>query len=229
MAPDVEEYEPDVLRVLQSKSETKAYYNKIAKYYDLLAEHSEQPMRDKGLQMLAAQSGEHILEIGFGTGHCLVEIAQAVEPGGKAYGIDISEAMLERSRELIDKAGLTDRVEMTCGDVEHLPQPDNTLDGIFTSFTLELIDTPDLPKVLSECRRVLKPGGRLVVVALSKVGKAGLVMKAYEWSHKHFPNLMDCRPIYAGRALEAANFHVAETMIEHMWVSVEIVSGVKND
>jgi hypothetical protein len=68
MPTDVNEYEPDVLRVLQSKDETKAYYNKIAKVYDLLAEHSEQPMREKGLALLAAQPGQRILEIGFGGG-----------------------------------------------------------------------------------------------------------------------------------------------------------------
>ena len=229
MTSDVEEYEPDVLRVFQSRAETKAYYNKIAKVYDLLAEHAEQPMRNKGLKMLAAQPGEHILEIGFGTGHCLVEIAQAVGPGGKAYGIDISEAMLEQSRNLIEKTDLLDRVELTCGDAEHLPQSSDALDGIFTSFTLELFDTPAIPNILTECRRVLKPGGRLVVVALSKVGKAGIVMKVYEWSHRHFPNLMDCRPIYVGAALKAANFQLADSLIEHMWVPVEIVLGVKQD
>jgi ubiquinone/menaquinone biosynthesis C-methylase UbiE len=229
MTPDIEEYEPDVLRVFQSKAETKAYYNKIAKFYDLLAEHAEQPMRDRGLKMLAVQPGERILEIGFGTGHCLVEIAQAVGPRGKAYGIDISEAMLEQSRNLIEKMDLTDRVELTCGDAENLPRSCSALDGIFTSFTLELFDTPAIPNVLSEWRRALKPDGRLVVVALSKVGKGGLVMKVYEWSHRHFPNLMDCRPIYVGEALKAANFQIAGSLIEHMWVPVEIVSGVKRD
>jgi len=229
MMHDVEEYEPDVLRVFQSKAETKAYYNKIAKFYDFLAEHSEQPMREKGLEMLAAQPGEHILEIGFGTGHCIVEIARSVSPNGKVYGIDISEAMLERSLELIKQEGLTTLVEITCGDAERLPQSDSALDGIFTSFTLELFDTPAIPKVLAECRRVLKPGGRLTVVALSKVNKRGLVMKVYEWSHKHFPNLMDCRPIYVGEALKAANFQIADSLIEKMWVPVEIVSGIKKD
>jgi demethylmenaquinone methyltransferase/2-methoxy-6-polyprenyl-1,4-benzoquinol methylase len=65
------------------------------------------------------------------------------------------------------------------------------------------------------------------VVALSKEGKQGAIMKAYEWTHKHFPNLMDCRPIYARRAIEAAGFEVQETDIEHMWVAVEIVLAVK--
>lgn len=229
MPPDVEPYEPDILRVLQSKEETQAYYNKIARFYDALAERTEQPMRELGLRKLAAQAGEHILEIGFGTGHCLAEIARAVGPNGKAYGLEISEAMLDLTRRLLEQNGLADRVELTHGDAAQLPYPNASLHGIFTSFTLELFDTPEIPKVLSECRRVLRPGGRLVVVALSKVGKAGLVTKAYEWTHKHFPNLMDCRPIYVRRALEATGFRIADSQVDRMWVAVEIVSGIKDD
>ena len=74
--------EPGVLRVFQSKSETMAFYDKIAKVYDLLAEKSEGPVRQAGLNKLAAHEGETFLEIGFGTGHCLVAIAKAVGPRG---------------------------------------------------------------------------------------------------------------------------------------------------
>lgn len=100
------DYEPGVLRVLQSKSETKAFYDKIAKVYDLLAEHSERPMREAGLRLLAAAPGEHVLEIGFGTGHILAKLADAVGPSGKVFGIDISENMLGRARNLLSNAGL---------------------------------------------------------------------------------------------------------------------------
>ncbi len=227
MSSDVNEYEPGVLRIFQTKDETKAYYNKIAKVYDLLAEDSEQPMREKGVQKLAAQPAERILEIGFGTGHSLVELAQAVGPNGTLLGVDISDKMVALTKDLLQRERLSERVELTCGDAEALPYEDNSLDGIFTSFTLELFDTPEIPKVLAEWKRVLKPGGRLVVVAISKEGKQGVIMKAYEWTHKHFPNLMDCRPIYARRAIEAASFEVKETDIEHMWVAVEIVLAVK--
>lgn len=224
---DVNEYEPDVLRIFQSKEETKAYYNKIARVYDLLAERSEQSMREKGLQKLAAQPGERILEIGFGTGHILVELARAVGPEGKVFGVDLSEEMVRLTSELLQREGLSDRAELFCGDAAQLPYEENSLDGIFTSFTLELFDTPELATVLAEWKRVLRPAGRLVVVALSKKGKQGLVMKAFEWTHKHFPNLMDCRPIYVQSAIEAAGFHVKETDLEHMWVAVEIVLAVK--
>ena len=221
------EYEPGVLRVLQSKHETRAFYNKIAKVYDLLAEHSEHAMREAGLRMLDPAPGQRILEIGFGMGHCLVELAKAVGPQGKVLGIDISENMVDLARDLLRREGLGDRAELCCGDAETLPFPSDALQGIFTSFTLELFDTPSIPRVLAECHRVLAPGGRLVVVAISKEGKPGLVLKAFEWTHRHFPNLMDCRPIYVRRALEAAGFLVDVVALEHMWVPVEIARGVK--
>ncbi len=224
---NVDPQEPGVLRIFQSKDETRAYYDKIARVYDLLAERSEQPMREKGLQQLAARPGERILEVGFGTGHCLVELAQAVGPEGKVFGVDLSGEMVRLASELVEREGVADRVELTNGDGAHLPYEDNSLDGVFTSFTLELFDTPEIPRVLSEWKRVLKPGGRLAVVAMSKAGKQGLIMKAYEWTHQHFPNLMDCRPIYVQRAIEAAGFEIVAADVERMWVAVEIVLAVK--
>jgi len=216
-----------VLRVLQSRDEIRAYYDKIARVYDLLAERSEQPMREKGLALLAAREGESVLEIGFGTGHCLVALAEAVGEDGRVRGIDLSDAMLALARELVTARGLDRRVELTRGDAANLPYADGSLDGVFTSFTLELFDTPEIPAVLAEIRRVLKPGGRLAVVALSKEGKASLMLKAFEWTHRHFPNLMDCRPIFVRRAVEEAGLEIRSAEIDHMWVPVEIVLAVR--
>ena len=221
------DYEPGVLRVLQTKEQTKHYYDKIAKVYDLLSEEAEKPMRAKGLEMLAAQPGERILEVGFGTGHSLAEIARAVGPTGRALGVDISEQMRSLAAELLAREGLADRAELRCGDAEQLSFDSDSLDGVFFSFTLELFDTPELPRVLAECKRVLRPGGRIVVVAVSREGEHGLMLNLYEWTHKHFPNLMDCRPIYVRRALEAADFSIRQAEIASMWVPVEIVLGVK--
>jgi demethylmenaquinone methyltransferase/2-methoxy-6-polyprenyl-1,4-benzoquinol methylase len=67
----------------------------------------------------------------------------------------------------------------------------------------------------------------MVVVAMSKAGKQGVLVKAYEWTHRHFPNLMDCPPIYVRRALEAAGFEIKEADIESMWVPVEVVLASK--
>jgi demethylmenaquinone methyltransferase/2-methoxy-6-polyprenyl-1,4-benzoquinol methylase len=217
----------DILRVLQTKVEIRAFYNKIAPVYDLLAEHSEQPMREIAMKMLAPAPGESLLEVGFGTGHVLVELAKAVGPTGQVSGLDISENMRDQARELLGREGLAERVTLVCGDAEDLPYPSDSFDGIFLCFTLELFDTPEIPRVLVQCRRVLRPSGRIVVAAVSKEAKQGLVLRAFEWTHRHFPNLMDCRPIHARRALEAAGLIVEQARIESMWVPVEIVRARK--
>jgi ubiquinone/menaquinone biosynthesis C-methylase UbiE len=217
-----------VLRVLQTKEETKSFYNKIAKAYDVLAEHSEAPVRKAGLEMLNAQPGQNILEIGFGTGHSLIDLAKSVGPTGKVYGIDLSEKMVEISLKRARQEGMNGQIELTCGDALHLPYESEILDGVFMSFTLELFDTPDIILVLAECRRVLKPGGRIVVVGMSRVMPNGLVMDVFEWTHRHFPNYLDCRPILVRQALEDAGLKIGESKIMKMWINVEIVCGLKD-
>jgi demethylmenaquinone methyltransferase/2-methoxy-6-polyprenyl-1,4-benzoquinol methylase len=226
MAAEAKTVEPGVLRVFQSKAQVQAYYDKIAKVYDLLAEHEEGPMRDLGLRLLAAAPGEKALEVGCGTGHCLVELAKAVGPRGKVVGLDLSPNMLAEALKTVTHAGCADRVELRQGDGEKLPFADGSFDALFMSFTLELFDTPAVVPVLVECRRVLRAGGRLGVVGMSKEGK-GVLLELYEWTHKHFPNLMDCRPIFVRQAVEAAGFTIREARVEKMWVPVEIVIGVK--
>ncbi|HUE17407.1 MAG TPA: class I SAM-dependent methyltransferase [Planctomycetaceae bacterium] len=223
------ETEPGVLRVFQTKDETRRFYDKIAHVYDLLSEKSEQSMRETGLTLLAAVPGEHVLEIGFGTGHCLVRIARAVGPTGRVFGIDLSEKMVELAQDLVRREGVSDAVRLQSADAGgRLPFGDGKLDAIFMSFTLELFDTPEIPCVLGECRRVLRPGGRIVVVGVSKDGPQEWVVRAFEWTHRHFPNLMDCRPIYVARALENAGFQIDKVEQQQMWVPVEIVRGIRS-
>ena len=218
-----------ILRVFTSRRETRAFYDKIADFYDLLAEHSEGPVRRAGVEMLAPKSGERILEIGCGTGHCVVELASAVGAEGCVLGVDLSERMLARSAARAVEAGLSDRVRFACADAVQLPLANSAVDAVFMSFTLELFDTPDIPRVLAECKRVLKPGGRIGAVGMSKEGPGGVILEAYEWSHQHFPNFVDCRPIFVSRSLEAAGFRVVERKITEMWVPVEIVVGLSAD
>jgi ubiquinone/menaquinone biosynthesis C-methylase UbiE len=219
--------QPGVLRVLQSKSEIQAFYDKISGIYDLMAEHSEAPVRMAGIELLGVHAGERVLEIGFGTGHCLVELAAKVGPEGRVYGVDFSAGMVAQAAELLGKENLIDQVEMTCGDAESLPYADSIMDAVFMSFTLELFDTPEIPLVLSECKRVLKPGGRIVLVAMSKEGGNGLMVGAFEWTHRHFPNYLDCRPIFAGQAVESAGFRIGERRKMNMWVPVDLILGWK--
>ena len=215
------------LRVFQTKGQTRAFYNKISRFYDLLSDRSEAPMRRDGLDLLKAAKGEAVLEIGFGTGHSLVALARAVGPRGKVFGLDLSDKMLKLARANLARAGLLERSRLRCGDATELPYANASLDVVFMSFTLELFDTPEIPKVLRECKRVLRPGGRIVVIGMSKEGGHDPLIGVFEWTHKHFPNFLDCRPIYVREALAKAGFKISKALKKHMWVPVEIILGVK--
>src|SRR5580704_1475475 len=115
--------------MMLSRAETKALYDKIAKVYDLLSDHTEGPVREAGLRMLAPQPGETILEIGFGTGHALVSLARAVGPAGKVHGIDLSDGMLRVAADLLRHEGVADRVELRTGDATDLPYQADSLDA----------------------------------------------------------------------------------------------------
>jgi ubiquinone/menaquinone biosynthesis C-methylase UbiE len=216
-----------VLRVLQSRAQTKAFYNKISRFYDALSDRSEAPIRKAGLDLLKPRAGERILEIGFGTGHTLAALAKAVGSGGLVFGLDLSDQMVRLAKRDLAKVKLLERTRLRCGDAAQLPYAESTMDAVFMSFTLELFDTPEIPRVLNECRRVLKTHGRIVVVGMSKEGEHQPFIGAFEWAHKHFPNFIDCRPIYVREALEEADFQIRKALKKHMWIPVEIVLGAK--
>lgn len=218
---------PAVLRVFQTKDQTRAFYNRISRVYDLLADRSEAPMRRAGLELLRARTGEKVLEIGFGTGHSLVRLAKAVGPKGRVFGLDLSDKMLKLAKANLSEAGMAERVRLRCGDAVQMPYADASLDAVIMSFTLELFDTPEIPQVLGECERVLRSGGRIVVVGMSKQGEHEPLIDVFEWAHKHFPNFVDCRPIYVRAALEQAGFKIGKALLKHMWIPVEVILGVK--
>jgi ubiquinone/menaquinone biosynthesis C-methylase UbiE len=218
---------PPILRVFQSRDQTNAFYNKISHVYDLLSERSEAPMRKAGLDLLKPKAGECILEIGFGTGHTLVSLAKAVGPNGRVFGLDLSDQMAKLAKGHLAKAGVLDRARIRCGDATQLPYAAGATDAVFMSFALELFDTPEIPRVLSECQRVLRPGGRIVVVGMSKDGPHDPLVNVFEWTHRHFPKFVDCRPIYVRRVLEDAGFSIRKALTKHMWIPVEIILGVK--
>ena len=219
-----------ISRVNRSKEDARASYNRLSRWYDLVAGSTEQKYRDWGLEKLSAQPGERILEVGFGTGHCLVSLAMAVGTSGRVIGLDISDGMLAIAKERLEQQGLSGRVDLHLGDAASLDFiPANSLDGIFMSFTLELFDNPEIPRLLQTCHRILKPGGRLAVVSMTKTNPPGLPVRIYEWFHEHMPNYADCRPIFARQALEANGFRIQDVSLSSMWgLPVDIVLGTKS-
>jgi len=125
--------------------------------------------------------------------------------------------MARQADKKLRNAGLGDRSKLVCSDSLPLPFRSDIYDAAFSSFTLELFDTPQIPILLNECRRVLKPGGRLVIVSLSKDQPLGAMGQLYEAFHNLFPTLADCRPIPVRRLLESNGFQVNNFTITKMW------------
>jgi demethylmenaquinone methyltransferase/2-methoxy-6-polyprenyl-1,4-benzoquinol methylase len=218
----------EIDRVTRSKEQARASYDRLSRFYDLLSVAGEKKCIDAGLETLGVREGERILEVGFGTGRALLALAEAAGASGEVFGIDISEGMAGVARRKLHKKGLADRVEVYVGDAAKLPYEDRFFDAIFTSFTLDLIDTPEIPTVLAECRRVLKDGGRICVVSMSNRGRVGIPMKAYLRAHRKFPALIDCRPIDARAWFAESGFEILDEKFMSMWgLPVEVVNGVK--
>lgn len=206
----------------------QAYYDKLSRWYDLLAGLAEKRCREAGLRQLGAREGERVLEVGFGTGECLVGLARMVGPSGRVYGVDLSEGMCHVARRKLERAGLSEMVEIVRGDAANLPFGAGFFDAVFLSFTLELFADAEIPVVLGECRRILRDGGRIGVVTLSARRKAGLVAMAYRWAHGRFPDYVDCRPLLARQALEASGFETRGAEEVSMWgLPVDVVVAKK--
>jgi len=104
--------------------------------------------------------GETVLDLGSGGGIDVLLSARRVSPGGKAYGLDMTEEMLALARANQKKAGVKN-VEFLKGEIENIPLPDNSVDVIISNCVINL--SADKDRVLSEAIRVLKPGGRFAV------------------------------------------------------------------
>ncbi len=154
-------------------------------------------------------------------------MAKSVGKTGMVYGVEISSGMLKVTKKRLEKAGLLDRVELYCGDAVKMSYNAHKFDAVFMSFTLELFDTPEIPMILNEIKRVLKSEGSLGVVSMSREDGKSIVFKLYEWAHKKFPNYADCRPIYVEQSLTEAGFRIkSKDKVKVLGLPLEIVIGI---
>jgi arsenite methyltransferase len=112
------------------------------------------------LSLSGVQPGDTVLDLGSGAGLDLILAGQAVGPTGRVIGIDMTDAMIERARANVARAGLTN-VEIRSGLIEQLPVAAASVDRVISNCVISL--SPEKDKVFGEIARVLKPGGEMII------------------------------------------------------------------
>ncbi|MCA9156699.1 MAG: methyltransferase domain-containing protein [Planctomycetales bacterium] len=216
---------------MSAANPTKSFYDRISHAYDLIADGGEHEARQRGLELLNIQPGESVLEIGFGTGHTLVALAKAVGPSGHVVGIDISTGMRDVAKNRLRDENCENLVRLLVQPVPPVPLESASVDAVTMSFTLELFPLHEIPTLLAECRRVLKPHGRLGVVSMATVDegeRASMLEKTYVWMHNHFPHIVDCQPIPLEDLLTSAGFSIQQkAKLEIFTMPVAAMVGIR--
>jgi demethylmenaquinone methyltransferase/2-methoxy-6-polyprenyl-1,4-benzoquinol methylase len=210
----------------------RKFYDRISAAYDMIADANEKPARLAGLNALEVKPGDKVLELGFGTGNEVADLAELVGETGLVAGLDISPGMLAVARRKLSSKDVKAPLDLKVGDARKLPWADGYFDAVYSSFTLELFPLEDIPGVLEEVKRVLKPGGRVGAVSMATVKaghKASALEKAYVWMHRHFPHLVDCQPIDLEAYVKGAGFEIAKAVDMEIWsMPVAAVVGRKS-
>jgi demethylmenaquinone methyltransferase/2-methoxy-6-polyprenyl-1,4-benzoquinol methylase len=172
----------------QKASRVRGVFDSVAGKYDIMND-----LMSMGLHRLwkaytiaasGVREGHKVLDIAGGTGDLAQAFAKRVGPRGTVVHTDINEAMLATGRDRLINAGVM--LPTTLCDAEKLPFPENTFDIVTVAFGLRNMTHKD--KALAEMCRVLKPGGRLLVLEFSKVAKP--LEKTYDWySFKVLPKI----------------------------------------
>jgi demethylmenaquinone methyltransferase/2-methoxy-6-polyprenyl-1,4-benzoquinol methylase len=144
-------------------------FEKIAPKYDmmndLLSFRRHQAWRSFTMKKMALQPGQTAIDLCCGTCAWTIPLAQASE-NGAIVGLDFSRHMLDHGQRKLDELGLQQQVTLVQGNAQELPYPDDTFD--FATIGFGLRNVPDLDACLREMMRVVKPGGKVVCLELSK-------------------------------------------------------------
>ncbi len=202
-------------------------YDVLSPFYESLTRY-ETLTTERGLEVAGIQRGNVVLEVGFGTGQTVIALAARVGSTGHVYGLDVSPKMVATTRRRVKEGQMTARVDLQLGDVHNLPYASSVFHAVFTSFLLDLIDTPAISPVLQGFLRVLRPGGRLVVVNMSTGGGQNAIMKLYEGLYRRCPFVFGgCRPVAIAPFMEALGFQrvTRECLMAGHLLPCEIVWG----
>ncbi len=152
-----------------SKEHVHAVFESIAPRYDMMNDilsfRRHKAWRKFAMRKMEVKPGDKSLDLCCGTADWTIALAQA-SGDGETVGLDFSRNMLEIGQAKVDKLGLAGRIQLIEGNAMSLPFADNSFDFVTIGFGLR--NVPDIDQVLREMRRVVRPGGKVVCLELSK-------------------------------------------------------------
>jgi ubiquinone/menaquinone biosynthesis C-methylase UbiE len=178
-------------------------YSRLAPVYELWARIMEVGPRRRVLELAEVRDGDAVLEVACGTGVQLVALAKR-NPSGRTVGLELSDGMLAQARKRLSVAGLA-AVELVRGNALELPFEDESFDLVVNSYMLDLLSREDIPRALAEFRRVMRPGGSLVLSNMTKGERRRDRM--WDFLYSHGVNLTaNCRGVLAVPVLAELGF-----------------------
>jgi ubiquinone/menaquinone biosynthesis C-methylase UbiE len=199
------------------------FYDRIGRRYDWL-EFYEGKAKERAISALQLSPGLRVLSVGVGTGKDITRILPVIDPGGSAYGLDISPIMLHLTR---DRTA----IPVCQADARQLPFRAQSFDRLYASYVLDLLPFADLPGLMAVFFRVLKTGGQMVITALTEgvdLSSRALVA-AWKGIFSIGPALCGgCRPLQLIELVNRAGFEQIEReVIVQLGVPSEVIRAVK--
>lgn len=225
--PD-QDWRGSVLEAKDPPERVPRMYTRLAPVYEAWAKATESKARRRVLELARVRPDEDVLEVATGTGVQLVRLARA-NPGGRTVGVEISEGMLAQTRRHLEDAGLAGDVEVIEGSALELPIANQSFDLIVNGYMLDLLRRDDIPRALAEFKRVLRPGGRLVLSNMTKGERRR--HRIWDWAYERgIVVTANCRGVLAVPVLRELGFtDLSREYLSQMLFPTEIVTARKED
>ena len=195
-----------------SQKDIGAVYDKLSRVYDLWSMLTESRARARAIEFADIRDGQTILEVAVGTGHAFQEIVKR-NPRGKNTGIDLSDGMLAKAKKRLAKLSGA-KYTLSQGTAFDLPAASGSVDLLMNNYMFDLIAYDDMDKVLAEFRRVLKKGGKLVLVNMTE-GES-IWTRVYELIYRLYPKAIGgCRGVKLAEKLKEQGFTVVTREYYH--------------
>ncbi len=206
-----------------AKQDVIPVYTGTAPLYDLWGRFTETHARTRALALADIHNGESVLEVAVGTGLTFQELVRR-NPDGHTNGIDLTPAMLARAQEKATHIG-AHNYQLAVGDAYALDFPDRHFDVLLNSYMFDLLPEADFTRVLSEFQRVLKPGGRLILVNMTR--PEHFYQGLYEIIYQLNPRwLGGCRGVLLTPSLQVLGFEqIHRETISQLGFPSEIVTA----